>query len=414
MHDDPYLPPASSQAVIEWKPPRRRSGLRRAGTVLGAAGLLLGGVAIGVNVADAGTATVTAEEETAAVDNSTALEDTPALGDAPTEVPSDPGYGGTWPGEGGYPGGDSGYGAGVSTQAEATVADSDASTGVVLIDTVLGYDQGEAAGTGMVLTSDGLVLTNNHVIEDSTEITVTLATGETYSATVIGSDADDDVALLQLDGASGLTTVAIDDDGVTAGDAITAVGNASGGGVLMAADGSVTGLESSVTTSADFTTASETLDGMIEFSAAVVSGDSGGALLDSEGEVIGMTTAASTGSADVTAFAIPIDDALDIAAQIRSGDTSDGATIGYPAVLGVAVSGQAQIEYVYGGTPAETAGLAAGDTITSVDGVSVGSAAEISAVLAEFEPGDSVAITWTDTVGQAWDATVTLAQGPAA
>ncbi|MFT4030068.1 MAG: trypsin-like peptidase domain-containing protein [Protaetiibacter sp.] len=325
-----------------------------------------------------------------------------------------------------------------TTVADATTADADESTGIVLIDTVLGYQDAAAAGTGMVLTSDGLVLTNNHVIEGATEITVTIAsTGETYTATVVGTDAEDDVALLQLEGASGLTTVDIDDDAESVGEDVTAVGNASGGGVLMAADGEITELEATVTTSAEGVVDSETLDGMIEIIADVVAGDSGGALLDEEGEVIGMTTAASTGTATTIAYAIPIEDALAIVDQILAGDESDGVQLGSPAFLGVAIASTqsgsgyggnghggraggsttstgATIAGVYPGTPAAEAGLEAGDTITAIDGVAVADADALSELLSGYDPGDSVTITWTDTSGASYSATVTLIAGPAA
>jgi len=321
-----------------------------------------------------------------------------------------------------------------SANEDATTASADESTGVVLIDTVIGYENSAAAGTGLVLTSDGLVLTNNHVIADSTEISVTLSTGETYTATVVGTDVADDVALLQLQGASGLDTVTIDDDAESVGDAVTAVGNAEGGGVLLAADGEITQLDATVTTSGSD---SETLDGMIQFSADVVAGDSGGALLDAEGEVIGVTTAASSGTATTTAFAIPIEDALAIVDQILAGDESDGVTLRYPAFLGVEMSSGTTSTYatpgrrsssssttattsgavvagVIDGMPAASAGLTAGDTITAVDGTSVASSTELSAALSGYDPGDTVTITWTDASGASHSASVTLATGPAA
>jgi len=331
-----------------------------------------------------------------------------------------------------------GYGPGSTqnggTSEDATTASADESTGVVLIDTVIGYENSAAAGTGLVLTSDGLVLTNNHVIADSTEISVTLSTGETYTATVVGTDVADDVALLQLQGASGLDTVTIDDDAESVGDAVTAVGNAEGGGVLLAADGEITQLDATVTTSGSD---SETLDGMIQFSADVVAGDSGGALLDAEGEVIGVTTAASSGTATTTAFAIPIEDALAIVDQILAGDESDGVTLRYPAFLGVEMSSGTTSTYatpgrrsssssttattsgavvagVIDGMPAASAGLTAGDTITAVDGTSVASSTELSAALSGYDPGDTVTITWTDASGASHSASVTLATGPAA
>src|SRR5699024_10899662 len=176
-------------------------------------------------------------------------------------------------------------------QTQATPADEQESTGVVLIDTQLGFEKAEAAGTGIVLSKDGLVLTNNHVIADSTKIAVTVATtGKTYTANVVGSDSTEDVAVLQLEDAEDLQTATIDDDTVDVGDDVTAVGNSEGGGRLMAAEGTITDLGASVTTTAKGTEDSETLDDMIQVQADIVSGDSGGALLDDEGEVVGMDT----------------------------------------------------------------------------------------------------------------------------
>lgn len=304
-----------------------------------------------------------------------------------------------------------------TTQTPATAATASESTGVVLIDTALGYEDAAAAGTGMVLTGNGLVLTNNHVVEGSTEIRVTdPANGQTYAATVVGTDAKDDVALLQLKDAANLPTVRIDNDAEAVGDAVTAIGNASGGGTLMAAAGSITALQASVTTQAESAVAGETLHGMIQISAAVVPGDSGGALLDAQGEVVGMTTAASSGSAVTTAYAIPIEKALSIVDQIHAGAATDGIVLGYPAFLGVSAANTASatIGGVVDATPAATAGLEAGDTITSVDGRAVTSWSGLSQALAAHKPGDSVSLTWTDQQGIPGSATVTLAAGPAA
>lgn len=225
-----------------------------------------------------------------------------------------------------------------SGQTDASPASAAESTGVVLIDTKLGYENAAAAGTGIVLSKDGLVLTNNHVIADSTEISVTVATtGKTYEASVVGSDSTKDVAVLKLKDATDLSPAKVDEDTVAVGDDVTAVGNAEGGGELLAADGSVSDLGASVTTTAQGTEDSETLDGMIEVKADIVSGDSGGALLDGDGEVVGMNTAASSGSAEVTGYAIPIETALETAESIVDGEQTSTNTLGYPAFLGIGV-----------------------------------------------------------------------------
>lgn len=324
---------------------------------------------------------------------------------------------------------------GPGTSQDATTATASQSSGVVLIDTVLGYSGEEGAGTGMVLTSSGTVLTNNHVIEGSTAIKVTVpSTGKTYTATVVGSDTTDDVAVLKLSGASGLATIRIDDDAETVGQAVTAVGNAEGQDSLTAAAGTITALKASVTTASEGAVAGETLRNMLQTSADVVSGDSGGALIDSQAEVVGMDTAASSGTTPTVAYAIPIERALTIATSIRKGETSSTVTLGYPAFLGVEVSsdadttaygpgatqgatsggGGAVIAGVFQGTPAATAGLEEGDTITAIGGTTVSSSGELSKALSDFRPGQKISVTWTDQTGDSRTASVTLAQGPAA
>ena len=151
----------------------------------------------------------------------------------------------------------------------------------------------------MVLTSDGEVLTNNHVVDGATSITVTvLSTGESYRATVVGTDPTDDVAVLQLTDASGLDTVQTDEDGVAVGDDVTAVGNAGNEIGTSAAAGSVTGVDQSITATDESGSDAEQLTGLIEIAADVQAGDSGGPLYDAGGEVVGMDTAASSAAAD--------------------------------------------------------------------------------------------------------------------
>jgi S1-C subfamily serine protease len=332
-------------------------------------------------------------------------------------------------------------GSGTSTGVDSDPATADESTGVVLIDTELAYEGASGAGTGIVLTSGGEVLTNYHVVEGATTITVTVAsTGTTYAATVVGHSASSDIALLQLAGADGLATAALDDDTVALGDDVTAVGNAGGTGTLTAADGTVTDLDSSITTASEGSVAPEALTGLIETDADVVPGDSGGPLLDAEGEVVGVDTAASSGtsSSTIDGYAVPIEDALAVVQQIRRGTETSTVQVGASAFLGVQVSDQAAAYvrpgdgYGYGAatgssvtagaavagviedSPAADAGLAAGDTITAVGSTAVGSATGLSAALAGHEVGDRVQIGWTDASGATHNATVTLAASPTA
>jgi S1-C subfamily serine protease len=336
------------------------------------------------------------------------------------------------------------YGGSVSGSQSSSV-DSDPATsaeskGVALIDTVL--PDGEAAGTGIVLTSDGEVLTNYHVVEGSTSVKVTLpssgaTTGRTYTATVVGADQSADVALLQLRGANGLATATIDDDTLAVGDDVTAVGNAGGTGSLTAADGEVTDLSASITTQSEGTAAGERLTRLIETSADVVPGDSGGPLLDSEGEVVGIDTAASSGQ-EIDGYAVPIATALAVVTQIRSGDETSAVRIGPAAFLGVEVASSAVSDSAYGygygstfgggavggsaegatiagvvdGGAAAKAGLAAGDAGTRVGSTEIAAASDLTGALAELNPGDRVKVTWTTADGSSESATVTLGSSP--
>jgi S1-C subfamily serine protease len=308
-----------------------------------------------------------------------------------------------------------------SETATGTAATAAQSVGIVLIATVLKYPGGEAAGTGIVLSSSGEILTNNHVIDGATSVTVTVvSTGKTYTAQVVGTDATRDIAVLKLEGASGLTPATTDSSSVIAvADAVTAVGNAGGIGTLTAATGTVTALDQSITAAGASGSTAERLEGLIETNADVVAGDSGGPLYDARGEVIGIDTAASAGTSATTGYAIPIATALGIVHQIESGAGTAQITIGYPAFLGIEIgraatgTAGATIAGVVIGTPAATVGLAAGDTITAVDATSITSGTQLSALLASHRPGDRVTLTWTDAAGAAQSATVALVDGPA-
>ena len=326
------------------------------------------------------------------------------------------------------------YGATASSSVDSDPATAAESRGVALVDTVL--TDGQAAGTGIVLTSDGEVLTNYHVVEGSTSIRVTLpGSGRTYTGTVVGADQAADVALLQLRGASGLATARIDDDTLALGDAVTAVGNAGGTGSLTAADGEVTDLSTSITTQSEGSVAGERLTRLVETSADVVPGDSGGPLLDAEGEVVGVDTAASSGG-EINGYAVPIDTALAVVTQIRSGRETSAVRIGPAAFLGVQVETAGVSDSAYGsaygygrsdagttgpgatiagvvdGGAAADAGLEAGDTVTAVGSTPVASAADLTEALAALDPGDRVRIAWTTPYGSSTSASVTLGSSP--
>lgn len=328
---------------------------------------------------------------------------------------------------------------------------------IVDITSTLGYQGAKAMGTGIVLTSNGEILTNNHVISGATSVSVTdVGNGKTYKATVAGYDESHDVAVLKLSGASGLATaVTGDSSGVATGDTVVALGNAGGhGGTPAVASGQVTALNQSVTASDSSSGTSENLTGMIQTNADIQSGDSGGPLVNSRGQIIGVDTAASSsyqmsggsgygrfggpgggsqgssqgaggsGSQQTTGFSIPINTALSIASQITGGHASATTHIGPTAFLGLEFSadaqqggqagGGAEIAGAAQGTPAASAGLSQGDVVTSVGGQSVSSSSDIQKVLIGYHPGQKVTLAWTDAFGQSHTATVTLTSGPAA
>jgi S1-C subfamily serine protease len=221
--------------------------------------------------------------------------------------------------------------------------------GLVDINTTLSYQGAQAAGTGMVLTSSGEVLTNNHVITGATTITATdVGNGKTYTASVVGYDRSHDVAVIQLHDASGLQTVTLgDSSNVSVGQSVVAIGNAGGtGGTPSAAGGAITALNQSITASDSGDGTSETLSGLIQTNANIQPGDSGGPLVDTNGHVLGIDTAASGGfsfqspnqSSGNQGYAIPINTANSLAKQIVAGTASSTVHIGATAFIGVEVA----------------------------------------------------------------------------
>jgi len=332
--------------------------------------------------------------------------------------------------------GSAGSAAALST---ATIA-SRTSPGLVDVISTLGLADGTAEGTGMVLTSTGEVLTNNHVVAGATSIKVRdIGNGRTYSAKVVGYSDSDDVAVLQLSGASRLATVSVGSSAtVAAGQRIVALGNAEGrDGTPSVVTGTVTSIGATITAVDDSDGVQEHLAGMIQTNANIEPGDSGGPLVNSAGQVVGMDTAASTSNSTgygttadeaTAAFSIPINRAISLADKIEAGKSSSTVHIGATAFLGVEVDpssssaggagiGQAAsgvaIAGVVPNTAAAEAGLSAGDSILSVGGHEITSDSDLQSVIEEYHPGDKVSVEWSGESGQAQSATVTLTTGPA-
>lgn len=307
---------------------------------------------------------------------------------------------------------------------------------VVDINTVIDSlgQSAEAAGTGMVLTSAGEVLTNNHVIQGASSIKVSIPghTGN-YTASVVGVDPTADVALLQIQGVSGLPTVTLaDSSNLSVGDPVVALGNALGqGGAPTVTTGSITALDQSVAVRND-SGGTEQFSGLIQNDAPISPGDSGGPLVNAAGQVIGMITAGSSSrfsrTTSTVGFAIPASTALDIVNQVRAGRASSSIIIGQPGYLGVGVvtldsataarlglnvTSGALVTAVAQGSPAAQAGIARNAVITAIDGNAIASADALGPAIRTHKPGQRVQVTWTDQAGS-HTATVALISGPAA
>ena len=344
--------------------------------------------------------------------------------------------------------------------------------GLVIINTTLQYNSERAGGTGMVINSDGLVLTNNHVIEDSTSITATdVANGHSYRAKIVGYDVTGDIALIQLQGASGLRTVPLGNSSdIKTGDPVVAMGNANGQDAIVPAAGQVTAVNQTITAGdPGGSITQETLHGMLQTNANIVSGDSGGAVANSAGQVIGMVTAGNDGGFSVqqqssVGYAIPINTGLTVARQIHQGEASSTVTIGYPPFMGIYIGQgansdpQAQAQQLnsgYGGFggnggnggngsqgcynsnrglvapasianvssgalifgticggPAQAAGMTAGSVITAVNGQAIGSPESLTSLVSKYHPGDTISVTWVSPSGQRSTSTIKLTAGP--
>jgi len=419
------------------------------------------------------------------------------------------------------------------TQFDPAAVASKVSPGLVNINTVLGLENARAAGTGIVLTSDGVILTNHHVIEGATSITVTdVGNGKTYVASVVGYDEDHDIAVLKLKDASGLQTAKIgNSDAVKVGDQVVGIGNAGGkGGTPTYAAGKITALNQAITATDQNGQDPENLKNLLQTDADIQAGQSGGPLANANGEVVGVDTAGNNGgnggqgnpgqtsattstkptahlAADGNGFptnpygdqgngqgfgdqgngqgfgdqgnggqgfggqgdgnqgygdqgngqgfggqgdggqgyggqgnggqgyggqgsggqgnattgaqgyAIPINQAMDIANKIRSGQESADIHIGADPLLGVSILPNAgvqgaAIQDVIPQGKADDAGITAGDVITSFDGKPVTSPDTLSQLLDQHHPGDKVEVAWTDQQGKTHKATIELITGP--
>ncbi|HEY2310505.1 MAG TPA: trypsin-like peptidase domain-containing protein [Gaiellaceae bacterium] len=306
--------------------------------------------------------------------------------------------------------------AGASGHTQQTGVKPGPNTGIVDIYTTLGFEDGVAAGTGMIISRSGQVLTNNHVISGATHFrVVNVSTHRRYKATVVGYSVSRDIAVLQLANASNLRRIKLDRSfPLKVGLPVVARGNAEGrGGVPKTARGQIIALHQQIVAK-DESGDSETLNDTIATDAPVVPGYSGGPLEDARGRAIGIVTAGST-SGPHRGFAIPIKQALQLAHRITTGKSNSVVHVGPTAFLGVRLanaSDEAKIQSVVTGQAADQAGLAAGDVITSLNGKPISSVTELRQVVLTLVPGKAVPIGWTDTNDVAQTSTITPMSGP--
>lgn len=348
------------------------------------------------------------------------------------------GFGGS--GTGGL-GGGTGGGTGPQPSLNVHALQAKVDPAVVDVTSQLKYNQATAEGTGMVVSPDGYVLTNNHVIDQATSITATqVQTGKTFTAKVVGYDSTDDVAVLKLVNASGLKAVSMGDSSkLKVGDGVLALGNAGGkGGLPSTAEGVIEGTGRTIQASDSGAGSTETLHNMLQTNAPIQEGDSGGPLVNAAGQVIGMDTAANSSSGSgggsgsggssggssgsqlpsmgTEGFAIPINQATAIARTIEAGKAGGNVHIGLAGFMGISVgdagkpcpggtngkagtNSGAEICTVFPDTPVANSGLHEGDVITSVNGHGVTGANSLTGLMAGTHPGDKISVVYVDSKG---------------
>lgn len=266
-----------------------------------------------------------------------------------------------------------------------------------------------AAGTGIIVSSDGYILTNKHVISGASTVTVVLDDGTTYeNVNIVATDPLNDVAFLKIENVSDLTAATLGDSKTIAvGQQVIAIGNALGEYQNTVTSGIVSGTGRSVVASDGSGTTTETLSDMIQTDAAINSGNSGGPLVNAAGEVIGINTATST-SAENMGFAIPISSVKGMLAQLTETGSAKRTYLGVyvteitaeiaknynlPVSEGAYIYSSSNYSAVVSGSPAAKAGLRDKDIVTKVNGVSVGAAGSLTNLIGEYKPGDTVQLT---------------------
>ncbi len=286
--------------------------------------------------------------------------------------------------------------------------------------TYWGQTESQSSGSGMIISKDGYVLTNNHVVEGAEKLTVMTTSGEEYDATVIGADEVNDVALLKIDGDEDFPTVSIgDSDNIQVGQQVCAIGNPLGELTNTLTVGYVSALDREISESSTGTTIN-----MFQTDCAINSGNSGGPIFDMNGNVVGITTAkysssgySNSASVEGIGFCIPINDAMSIVNDLMQygyvkGRVSMGVSVRamdttvaqyYNLPTGVYVAG------VTSGSAAENAGIQEGDMICAIDGDETASVAALKQKLKDYKPGDTATVSiYRTSTGDKLDVTITF------
>ncbi len=281
-------------------------------------------------------------------------------------------------------------------------------------DYLYGSGATQSAGTGMIVSSDGYVITNKHVISDADEIQIVTDAGDTYDdVTIVGEDPLNDVAYLKINNVSDLPTVTLGDSKTMAvGQPVLAIGNALGAYQNSVTSGIISGTGRSVTASDSDGSNTETLTDMIQTDAAINPGNSGGPLVNANGDVIGINTAVSSDSNGI-GFAIPIASVKGMLKNITENNDDGRAYIGLSYItitsevaktydLSVKQGAYVHIESsssrrnssaVLSGGPADKAGIKDGDILTKINGVEIGTAGSVVTLIGEYKVGDTIEVT---------------------
>jgi putative serine protease PepD len=254
-----------------------------------------------------------------------------------------------------------------------------------------GSQQSQAQGSGFVYDSSGHVITNDHVVANATKISVMFSDGSKYSATVVGADPSTDLAVLKVDAPSSkLHPLTIGDSSkLSVGDGVVAIGSPFGLDETVTS-GIVSALDRDISSQNNFT-----ISGAIQTDAAINHGNSGGPLLNMSGEVVGVTTQieSDSGGNEGVGFAVPSNTISSVASKLVKGEKVEHPYLGVFVQTPTNRSG-AEVAQVKSGSPAATAGLKAGDVITSFDGQAIQSPDDLTAAVAAKAPGDKVSVTY--------------------